>query len=191
MRKLFLIVILFAYLSGGNRLYAQSSTTPTLTPTTTPTAAPAPTYPYSKGYMSFIIPWLTINKNTTTREFQTATTIGFPVGINVYYSPSFGFSYEITPSVQWQSPTGKPTTSKTSNLLFDPGPIFRFKHGFNFIPRLAFETQGRFGFTPVFNKVYARTKVADYWFSVSLPTRFGNSLPSSVGLSLQIGLTFN
>ena len=155
-------------------------------------AAPAATetYPRVKAYMSFIIPWVTINKNTTTYEFQSATTIGFPVGINVYFRKSFGFSYEITPSVKWSAPGGK-STSNTSNLLFDPGPIFRFNHGFNFIPRLAFETQGRFGFTPVFNKVYLRTQDADYWFSVSLPVRVGNNLPASIGANLQIGFTFN
>ena len=141
--------------------------------------------------MSFIIPWVKIDKNQTTWEFQDATTIGFPVGMNVYYSNTFGFSFEITPSVQWSQPSGKPGTSKTSNLLFDPGPIFRFKNGFNIIPRLAFETQGRYGFTPVFNKVYLRTKDVDYWFSLSLPVRFGNSQPASVGLNLQIGFTFN
>jgi hypothetical protein len=204
MRKLFLTGIFFAGLSGTGHLYAQSLTTTQADAQSVQTvpasqvtiqrAAQAPSgqaYPYSKGYMSFIIPWVTINKNTTTTEFQSATTIGFPVGLNVYYSPSFGFSYEITPSVQWQTPTGKAGTSKTSNLLFDPGPMFRFQHGFNIITRLAFETQGRYGFTPVFNKVYARTQAMDYWFSLSLPARFGNNEPSSLGLNLQIGFTFN
>lgn len=151
----------------------------------------AETYPRVKAYMSFIIPWVTINKNTTTTEFQNATTIGFPVGVNVYYRKTFGFSYEFTPSVTWSTPAGKGGTSKTSNLLFDPGPIFRFDHGFNIIARLAFETQGRFGVTPVFNKVYLRTQAADYWFSVSLPARFGNNAPASIGANLQIGFTFN
>jgi hypothetical protein len=157
-------------------------------------AIPAPTgttYPQTKGYVSFIIPWVTVNKNTTTTEFQTATTIGFPIGILVYSSKSFGFSYEFTPQVVWQKSDGKPGTSKTSNLVFDPGPIFRFKHGVNFIARLAFETQGRYGFTPVLNKVYLRTKALDYWFSVSAPVRFGNSQPASIGGNLQIGFTFN
>jgi len=149
------------------------------------------TYPRVKTYVSFIIPWVTINKNTTTYEFQNATTIGFPVGVNVYFRKRFGFSYEITPSVAWSQPAGKAGTSKTSNLLIDPGPIFRLDHGFNIIPRLAFETQGRYGFTPVFNKVYCRTPDVDYWFSVSFPARFGNNQPASIGASLQIGFTFN
>ena len=151
----------------------------------------APAYPYVKGYLSFIIPWVTINKNTTTTEFQNNTTIGFPVGLNIYYSKRFGFSYEITPSVMWNQPAGKTGASKTSNLLFDPGPVFRFPHHFNIIPRLAFETQGRYGFTPVFNKVYCETRAVDYWFSVSFPARFGNNAPASVGANLQIGFTFN
>ena len=183
MRKIIPAMTSCLLLSIG--LFAQT------TPSTTPSEpAPAETYPRVKTYLSFIIPWVTINKNTTTTEFQSATTVGFPVGVNVYFRKSFGFSYEITPSIVWQNVNGK-STSKMSNLLFDPGPIFRYSHGFNFIPRLAFETSGRFGFTPVFNKVYARTKDADYWFSVSLPARFGNNLPASVGLNLQIGFTFN
>jgi hypothetical protein len=155
-----------------------------------PTPAAA-TYPQTKAYMSFIIPWVTINKNTTTSEFQTATTIGFPIGLLVFSSKTFGFSYEFTPSIVAQKSLGKPGTSKTSNLLFDPGPIFRFKHGLNFIARLAYETQGRYGFTPVLNKTYLRTKAVDYWFSVSSPVRFGNSQPASIGANLQIGFTLN
>ena len=158
----------------------------------TPSQPPEhPPFPYVKGYMSFIIPWVKIDKDQTVWEFQNAITIGFPMGLNVYYSKKFGFSFEITPSVQWSQPSGKPAMSKTSNLQFAPGPIFRFKNGFNIITRLAFETSGRYGFTPVFNKVYARTEAVDYWFSLSLPMRFGNSQPASIGLSLQIGFTFN
>ncbi len=172
--------LLFIYLATSVNLNGQSQA-----------QVSVPNYPYVKGYMSFIIPWVKIDKNQTTWQFQEATTIGFPVGLNVYYSKKFGFSFEITPSIQWSQPSGKAATSKTSNLLFDPGPIFRFENGFNFIPRLAFETQGRYGITPVFNKVYARTRDIDYWFSISLPARFGNSQPASIGLNLQIGFTFN
>jgi len=180
MKKALRNTLFLIYVVASGHLYAQSQVSP-----------PTPNYPYVKGYLSFIIPWVKIDKDQTIWEFQNATTIGFPVGLNVYYSKKFGFSYEITPSVQWSQPSGKPATSKTSNLLFDPGPIFRFEHGFNIIARLAFETQGRYGFTPVFNKVYARTKDVDYWLSLSLPVRFGNSQPASIGLNLQIGFTFN
>lgn len=180
MRKAWISVAVFGLFSIG--CAAQSVPDP---------AAIYASFPYTKAYISFIIPWVTINRKMTTTEFQSNTTIGFPVGLNVYYNKRFGFSYEITPSIEWNQPAGKEGMSKTSNLLIDPGPIFRFPKNFNIIPRLAFETQGRYGFTPVFNKVYCRTKTMDYWFSVSFPCRFGNNAPASVGASLQVGLTFN
>jgi hypothetical protein len=151
----------------------------------------SPSYPNVKGYMSFLIPMVTVSKEETISEFEKATIIAFPVGINIYYSDKFGFSFEITPSVQWSQSTDSIVKSKTSNLLFAPGPVFRFKRNFNFIAGLAFETQGRYGFTPVFNKVYLHTKDINYFVSLSVPTRFGNNKPLSVGLSLQIGFTFN
>jgi hypothetical protein len=176
----------FILIADGQILMAQSSTTLTVQNSTG-----AQTYPYVKGYLSFIIPVVTINKNETTPNFKETTTIGFPVGLNVYYSDKFAFSYEFTPSIVASKPSGKPGTSKTSNLLFDPGPMFRFKNGFNIIARLAFETQGRYGFTPVFNKVYLKTKAINYFVALSLPARFGNSLPASIGANVQFGFTFN
>jgi len=149
------------------------------------------TYPNVKGYLSFIVPIVTINKDKTTPNFKESTTIGFPVGVNVYYSDRFGFSFEFTPSIVAQKPSKGPGSSKTSNLLIDPGTMFRFKHGFTIITRLAFETQGRYGFTPVFNKVYLHTKAVNYFIAGSLPVRFGNMLPASIGANVQFGFTFN
>src|ERR1700709_809442 len=129
--------------------------------------APPTVYPKTVGYLSFILPLVTVNKATTTNDFSGGINqfaIGFPMGVNVLYSQRFGFSFEITPTIQ-----ASPGTTKTSKILIDPGPMFRFIHGFTFIPRLAFETTGRYGFTPVFNQVYARSKVANYFVAISLP----------------------
>ena len=153
----------------------------TLSPTT-----PPKTYPRAVGYLSFIVPIVTIDKNATTYNFNGTTKIGFPVGVNVLYSDHFGFSYEFTPTI-----TATSTNSKVSNLLFDPGTMFRFEHGFTIITRLAFETAGRYGFTPVFNQVYARTKYVNYFIAGSLPARFGNGAPASIGFNVQFGFTFN
>ncbi|HWB23939.1 MAG TPA: hypothetical protein VG738_00600 [Chitinophagaceae bacterium] len=173
MQKIFTAFITLALLTGSNIGFSQSP-------------PPAAVYPKPVGYVSFIFPLVTVNKNETTSNFTHATTIGFPVGVNVLYSDKFGFSFEITPFVKAGS-----GTSKTSNVLIDPGTMFRFKHGFTIITRLAFETQGRYGFTPVFNKVYLRTKAINYFVAGSLPVRFGNSDPASLGLSLQFGFIFN
>lgn len=178
-----LMVIILAVLSAPRNSFAQNMQS---SPSDTAKVLPKTTYPKVVGYLSFILPIVTVS-NTTTTNFSHATgSIGFPVGINVLYSARFGFSYEITPTVKVSG-----GTSKTSNLLFDPGTMFRFDHGFTLITRLAFETQGRYGFTPVFNQVYARTKDVNYFVALSLPARFGNSAPASIGLNLQIGFTFN
>ena len=151
-----------------------------------PTTMTPKTYPRTVGYLSFIVPVVTINHDATTFNFNGTTSIGFPVGINVLYSDSFGFSYEFTPTIKSTS-----TSSKVSNLLFDPGTMFRFEHGFTIITRLAFETEGRYGFTPVFNQVYARTKYVNYFIAGSLPMRFGDGEPASIGFNVQFGFTFN
>lgn len=146
-------------------------------------------YPKTVGYMSFILPVVTINKDKVTNDFSSfrnGFAIGFPVGVNILYSDKFGFSFEITPTVQ----TGN-GSSKTSKILIDPGPMFRFEHGFTIISRLAFETTGRYGFTPVFNKIIVRTKALNYFMAASLPCRFGNSELPSIGGSLQFGFIFN
>jgi hypothetical protein len=147
------------------------------------------TYPKVVGYVSFILPLetLTISTGKFSPNFSDHTSsIGFPIGVNVLYSDKFGFSYELTPTVKASG-----GSSKMSNLLFDPGTMFRFSHGFTIISRLAFETSGRYGFTPVFNQVYARTKAVNYFVALSLPNRFGESEAATIGLNLQIGFTFN
>jgi len=193
MRKVIFFVCLSLGLLATGSTHAQSSPQQPAFQSGTPVPAtsPSPTYPYTKGYLSFIIPWVTIQGKTVTPEFKTATTIGFPFGVLVYYSATFGFSFEITPSIMYEHQTAKSPTSKTSNVLFDPGPMFRFKHGWTFIPRLAFETGGRYGVTPVLNKIVARTKVVNYFVAVSAPMRAGNSEPTSIGANLQIGFIFN
>lgn len=148
---------------------------------------PKSIYPKVVGYLSFILPLETLSGGKFTQNFDHHTSsIGFPVGVNVLYTEHFGFSYEFTPTIKASG-----GSSKVSNLLFDPGTMFRFDHGFTIITRLAFETSGRYGFTPVFNQVYARTKAVNYFVALSVPNRFGNSAPYSIGLNLQIGFIFN
>ena len=187
MRKtIFVVCLSLGFFMTGTAQSQQSSPGQQLAATSSST-----TYPQAKGYLSFIIPWVTVQGKTVTPEFKTATTIGFPFGILVLYSPTFGFSFEITPSILYEHQTAKSPASKTSNVLFDPGPMFRFKHGWTFIPRLAFETGGRYGVTPVLNKIVARTKALNYFVAVSAPMRAGNSEPTSIGGNLQIGFIFN
>jgi hypothetical protein len=186
-----MMIIVAAFLSPKTLSAQKSTTMPADSSIVQQPVGPSPntkpTYPKTVGYLSFILPLVTLQNGTTTTNFSNNTTsIGFPVGVNILYSDKFGFSYEFTPTIKASG-----GTSKMSNLLFDPGTMFRFEHGFTIITRLAFETSGRYGFTPVFNQVYARSKFVNYFVALSLPNRFGNSTAYSIGLNLQIGFTFN
>jgi len=48
-------------------------------------------------------------------------TITFPFDLNLLKSNKFGFSFEITPFIKAED-----STSKTTNILFHPGAMFRF-----------------------------------------------------------------
>jgi hypothetical protein len=147
------------------------------------------TYPRPTAYMSFIVPVVKLNKNGVTSnfaDFHNGFTIGFPVGVNVFYSDRFGFSFELTPGIKAIS-----GVVKDYNLQFAPGVMLRSPHGFTFISRLAFETAGRFGVTPVFAKVVLRTRPLNYFIAGSAPIRFGNNEPPSIGANLQFGFIFN
>jgi len=133
MRTALLFVCLSVSLLTTTSMYAQTVSQQPAAQSGLQLPSASLTYPYTKGYMSFIIPWVTFQGSSVTPEFKAATTIGFPFGVLVYYSATFGFSFEITPSIMWEHQTGKSPASKTSNVLFDPGPMIRFKHGWTFI----------------------------------------------------------
>lgn len=142
-------------------------------------------YPRVTGYFSVVNSIGTISKNGFTSNFSKVYTVGFPFGINILKSDHFGVSFEVAPAIRTEN-----NISKVSTVLFHPGAMFRFQHGFTFIGRLAFETNGRFGFTPVFNQIIKRGKAVNYFLSVAFPTRFGNALPATLGASLQLGVSF-
>ena len=185
--SVFINCILFSFAGFGQSPQSTPPDTSQKAKALIPANLKKPVYPKIVGYLSVLIPFVTVNNVTSTANFSHgATTLGFPVGINVFYGPRFGFSYEFTPFIKAGS-----GTSKSSNLLFDPGTIFRFDGGNNLITRLAFETSGRYGFTPAYNRTYLRTKDVNYFFTIGLPARFGNNATATVTLTLQLGLTFN
>ena len=143
------------------------------------------TYPKVTGYFSIVNPIGSISSGSFHSNFEDVYTIGFPFGINILKSDKFGVSFEMAPFIRTEN-----NVARVNSVLFHPGAVFRFKHGFNFIGRLAFETNGRFGVTPVFNKVLLRGKDASMFVSMPFPLRFGNSQPTSVGTAVQVGVTF-
>lgn len=142
-------------------------------------------YPKVTGYFSVLNPIGTWTNGTFTDNFSSVYTIAFPFGMNILKSDKFGISFEIAPSIHTEN-----NTSKVNSVLFHPGAMFRFRHGFTFIGRMAFETSGRFGITPVFNQVIKKGKDASLFVSVPFPVRFGNAMPASVSTGLQLGVAF-
>lgn len=143
------------------------------------------TYPRVTGYFSIVQPLTTFSIGHFTSNFGNVYVIGFPFGVNLLKSDNFGVSFEIAPAIRTEK-----NISKVSTVLFHPGAMFRFKHGLTFIGRMAFETNGRFGLTPVFNQVIKKGRDASFFVSVPFPVRFGNDQPASVGTGLQLGVSF-
>lgn len=148
-------------------------------------AQQASVYPKVTGYFSVVNPIGSLNKDGFHSNFSDVYTIGFPFGINLLKSDRFGVSFEVAPFIRTEN-----NVSKVSSVLFHPGAMFRFPHGFNIIGRMAFETNGRFGVTPVFNKVVKRGKDASLFVSVPFPVRLGNDQQASIGTSIQLGVSF-
>ena len=148
-------------------------------------AQQSPAYPRVTGYFSVLHPIGTWNQNGFHGNFGNVYTVVFPFGINILKSESFGISLEMAPAIRTEK-----KIAKVNSVLFHPGAMFRFKHGFTFIGRMAFETNGRFGVTPVFNQVVKKGKDASFFISVPVPIRFGNDQLSSVTTGLQLGVSF-
>ncbi|HRI21784.1 MAG TPA: hypothetical protein PLA68_12560 [Panacibacter sp.] len=148
-------------------------------------ATPAPVYPKIVGYVSFLHPIITFDKNGNTVNFSDYYTVAFPIGINIIKSAKIGFSFEVAPFIRSQN-----DTVKVSSILFHPGIIYKFNPALSFATRIAFETNGRFGFTPILNKVVIKEKNVSYFTAVSTPVRMGNAKPASIGLAVQLGMNF-
>jgi len=144
-----------------------------------------PTYPRIVGYFSVYHPIETLSSGTFTGNFGKVYTVSFPFGLHILKSDHFGVSFEISPCIRTES-----NISKVSSVAFNPGALFRFTHGYTLVSRLAFESSGRFGFTPALIKILKRGKDCNLFTAVALPARFGNNQASSFSSGLQLGLTF-
>lgn len=144
-----------------------------------------PSFPEIKGYVGLVHPLYTWSSEGNHANFDDYYVVGNPWGINIWKSKKVGISLEFTPFIRTDN-----KTSKLSNFLFHPGVLYRLGHDFTFIFRGAYETSGRYGFTPIINKVYWRGRDTNLFAAVLLPTRFGNNLAPSLTVAFQFGLGF-
>lgn len=143
------------------------------------------TYPKITAYVGVVHPILSFSKERTTLNIRDYYTVGFPTGINIWKNSKIGFSFEIVPTIKAED-----GSSKMSSLLFHPGVLVALGNGYTFAGRAAFETNGRYGITPVFNKTIKKNENCSYYVAVPLPVRFGNEHPSTITLGFQFGIAF-
>jgi hypothetical protein len=146
---------------------------------------PAPVYPRIAGYAGILHPIVSFSSDGTDANFDGHYVVGMPVGINIWKTPKVGFSAEFVPSIRLEN-----GISRMNNFTFHPGILLSLSKGFTFAGRAAFETSGRFGFTPVINKIVIRKKTHGYFIAVPLPVRFGNDRPASFTPGFQFGIAF-
>jgi hypothetical protein len=146
---------------------------------------PAPVYPKITGYVGIMHPTVSFSNDGTHTNFDGAYVGGLPTGINIWKSAKLGFTFEVVPFIR-----AADGASKMNNLLFHPGLLVSLGHGFTLANRLAFETSGRYGVTPVLNKVIVKKKDYSYFIALPLPARFGNNQPAAIGLGFQFGIAF-
>jgi hypothetical protein len=143
-------------------------------------------YPKITGYVGILHPLVSyISNDKPHYNFDGAYVGGVPTGINIWKSAKIGFSMEFVPFIRAAG-----NTSKMNNFLFHPGVLFGLGKGFTLAARAAFETSGRYGVTPVLNKIVKKNKASSYFIAVPVPARFGNDMPSSIGVGVQFGIIF-
>lgn len=147
--------------------------------------SPPPEYPRTVLYQGILHPLVTLSQDAPVVNFTTFYQVGFPVGVNVWKTARIGYSLEVVPFIRAEN-----NASRVNNVLFHPGVLLGFDKGFTLAGRLAFETAGRYGVTPVLNKTFRRPGPVNYFVTLPLPVRFGNDRPASLTAGLQVGLAF-
>lgn len=144
-----------------------------------------PADPEIKFYFSVVHPTASFSEDGTDYNFDGQYTVGFPIGINYILSDKIAFSIEFVPSI-----TSQDSSSGVDGLLFHPGLIYRNIAGFNFLTRLAFNTNGRYGFTLVASRPILKREKVTYFLATPFPIRFGDDSPASLTVGLQFGVSF-
>lgn len=137
------------------------------------------------GYVGVLHPIVSFSEGQVTPNFKTYYQVGFPIGLNLWKSEKVGFSAEFVPFIRAES-----GGSRMSNFLFHPGALLRFPKGYVMALRAAFETSGRYGFTPVLSKTVIKKEHHGYFVALPLALRFGNSHGAAFTPGFQFGINF-
>lgn len=141
--------------------------------------------PRTTMYQGILHPLVTFSDHALAYNFREYYVVGFPVGVNLWKSAKIGYSIEVVPFIRAEN-----GVSRVSNVLFHPGVLVGLGKGFTLANRIAFETSGRYGVTPVLSKTFRRPGPVSYFAAMPLPVRFGNDRAASFTIGLQVGVTF-
>ncbi|MCZ2473264.1 hypothetical protein [Aquirufa ecclesiirivi] len=142
-------------------------------------------FPKIAGHMGIAHSIITVSDGITTGNFGNSYSVGFPVALNIWKTEKVGFSLEVIPAIRSEN-----GSHKMNNVTFHPGILYRLGKGYTFAGRAAFETSGRYGMTPVLNRVLKKNKFSSYYLAIPIPIRFGNDRPVSANLTVQLGIAF-
>lgn len=142
-------------------------------------------FPKIAGHIGIAHSIITVSDGSTTGNFGNSYSVGFPIALNIWKTEKVGFSFEVIPAIRSEN-----GSHKVNNVTFHPGILYRLGKGYTFAGRAAFETSGRYGITPVLNKVLKKNKFSNYYLAIPLPIRFGNDRPVSANLTIQLGIAF-
>ncbi|MDR6197158.1 hypothetical protein [Siphonobacter sp. SORGH_AS_0500] len=142
-------------------------------------------HPKITGYVGILHPLVSFSEGQVTTNFKNYYQVGFPIGLNLWKSEKVGFSAEFVPFIRAES-----GQSRMSNFLFHPGALLRFHKGYVVALRAAFETSGRYGFTPVLSKTVIKKESHGYFVALLLPLRFGNNHGVAFTPGFQFGINF-
>ncbi|MCC5920079.1 MAG: hypothetical protein LAT68_08115 [Cyclobacteriaceae bacterium] len=117
-------------------------------------------------------------------DFFPLRSFGVPVGINFWINHDLAFSIEFVPEVNVEDGL------EMEKLLFHPGFIWILSNRTSFAARLAFDTSGSVGFTPVLGYNIIQLEQSSVSLGIPFPIRFGNDMPLMIAIGLQLGWGF-
>lgn len=137
-----------------------------------------PGYPSVSGYIGTAVPVLSLNENGSSFNFNSSTSLVFPVGINLNKSSRFSYSVELDPVITFSK-----DSSSVSNLALLPGVLLHQKN-VTYGIRAAFETNGRYGLSFSLLKTIAETEQMNLVLGLPIDIRTGNGAVNSLGTGL-------
>lgn len=144
-----------------------------------------PSPPKITGHFGIVHPLITASDGKASYNFDGYYAVSFVAAVNIWKTEKWGFSLESFPTLKVEN-----GVHKITNYTFHPGLLYRINPTTSLAGRLAFETSGRYGITPVFTKVIKKNQYSNYYIAVPFPLRAGAEKPMSATLALQIGISF-